>query len=970
MGLASYFRPLKPAAEAPTKPSKLPDKQSFALNSSSPTFSGSAHPQPSRVYLSNASSPDSESHSENVPTSTAAMSSRPLPSSTHPPNSRPLSASSAHYVTALQTEPQSLPHSSSPSLSPSSPHSSSHPQSPQNNPPRIPSTRHSANISNMLGNIRHEVMVNYLYQQQCANLWVSDGGGEVEGILLRRERGHYLACPPELMDSEFEQAVNTMNVQSAMTVNSRVIRSFLQLSPDAIDVPLINGLHIQIIPTIQDLPNARKHQCAAFIAAEGLLVVWDDDALHLIPRARAIEEELMQLVWKTAHDSENNDGDGDDDNRNNSSKEATERVVRIDEESGQIVPEDRPVHLQNALLVALTLFLVAVSLGAAWRQLAVEIAVDGNYKRLAFLVLSPIQVFFTLFFAQVIVGCLAQTFGPVGQMKRNSKFYSAIPSPRLRGPELPHVTIQCPVYKEGLAAVIAPTVKSIKRAISTYELQGGSANLFINDDGMQLLSEEDQEARKGFYFDNGIGWVARPGHGQNGFVRRGKFKKASNMNYGLMISCKIEEKLAQIERGPTWDTRNESLAYHEALSEVLEEEEGRAWADGNVRIGDYILIIDSDTRVPADCLLDAVSEMHQSPDVGIMQFSSGVMNVTNTYFENAITFFTNLIYTAIRYTVSNGDVAPFVGHNAILRWSAIQQVSYHDQDGYEKFWSESHVSEDFDMSLRLQCAGYIIRLAAWAGDGFKEGVSLTVYDELARWEKYAYGCNELLFHPIRTWLWRGPFTPLFRKFLFSNIRFTSKVTVISYIGTYYAIGAAWILTCVNYFAMGWFNGYLDKYYLDSWRVWFSIVIVFNGLGNVSLAVMRYRNGDRSLVGSLVENFKWTLMLAIFLGGLSLHVSQALLAHMFEINMTWGATSKEAEFSNFFIEVPKVLRRFKFSISFSVAFMTIMVILARASFVPWDWRITDFVAILPMATVAASHFLLPLALNPALMTFSW
>jgi hypothetical protein len=123
------------------------------------------------------------------------------------------------------------------------------------------------------------------------------------------------------------------------------------------------------------------------------------------------------------------------------------------------------------------------------------------------------------------------------------------------------------------------------------------------------------------------------------------------------------------------------------------------------------------------------------------------------------------------------------------------------------------------MSLRLQCNGYIIRLAAWAGEGFKEGVSLTVYDELARWEKYAYGCNELLFHPIRLWLVRGPFTPLFCLFLCSNIRFTSKVTIISYIGTYYAIGAAWILTTANYFAVGWFNGYLDKYYLDSWKVW-------------------------------------------------------------------------------------------------------------------------------------------------------
>jgi len=97
----------------------------------------------------------------------------------------------------------------------------------------------------------------------------------------------------------------------------------------------------------------------------------------------------------------------------------------------------------------------------------------------------------------------------------------------------------------------------------------------------------------------------------------------------------------------------------------------------------------------------------------------------------------------------------------------------------------------------------------------------------------------------------SPFTPLFRQFLFSNIRFTSKITIISYIGTYYAIGAAWILTLANYFAIGWFNGYLDKYYIDSWKVWFSIVIVFNGLGNFALATMRYRIGERTWFGSLL-----------------------------------------------------------------------------------------------------------------------
>jgi hypothetical protein len=91
------------------------------------------------------------------------------------------------------------------------------------------------------------------------------------------------------------------------------------------------------------------------------------------------------------------------------------------------------------------------------------------------------------------------------------------------------VTIQCPVYKEGLASVIMPTVRSIKKAMSTYELQGGSANMFINDDGLQLIGEEERRARIEFYADNNIGWTARPKHEKGGFQRKGKFKKVCRL---------------------------------------------------------------------------------------------------------------------------------------------------------------------------------------------------------------------------------------------------------------------------------------------------------------------------------------------------------------------------------------------------------------------------------------------------------
>jgi hypothetical protein len=56
-----------------------------------------------------------------------------------------------------------------------------------------------------------------------------------------------------------------------------------------------------------------------------------------------------------------------------------------------------------------------------------------------------------------------------------------------------------------------------------------------------------------------------------------------------------------------------------------------------------VLIIDSDTRVPDDCLLYGALEMHESPEVALLQHASGIMQVVNNVFENGITYFTNLV---------------------------------------------------------------------------------------------------------------------------------------------------------------------------------------------------------------------------------------------------------------------------------------------------------------------------------------
>ena len=67
-----------------------------------------------------------------------------------------------------------------------------------------------------------------------------------------------------------------------------------------------------------------------------------------------------------------------------------------DEENGSPVPSERPTHMLNSILVGFTLFLITVMLGAGFRQIAIEVVVDKNYLRCAFILLTPVQIFFTL----------------------------------------------------------------------------------------------------------------------------------------------------------------------------------------------------------------------------------------------------------------------------------------------------------------------------------------------------------------------------------------------------------------------------------------------------------------------------------------------------------------------------------------------------------------------------------------------
>jgi hypothetical protein len=86
----------------------------------------------------------------------------------------------------------------------------------------------------------------------------------------------------------------------------------------------------------------------------------------------------------------------------------------------------------------------------------------------------------------------------------------------------------------------------------------------------------------------------------------GQFKKASNMNYCLDFSIRVEDEMLRLiqatcnERGCTQEDLTideESELYEEARNRIVEQDGGRTWAAGDVRLGEIILIIDSDTRV-------------------------------------------------------------------------------------------------------------------------------------------------------------------------------------------------------------------------------------------------------------------------------------------------------------------------------------------------------------------------------------
>lgn len=876
----------------------------------------------------------------------------------------------------------------------------------------------------------YQVMAAHLWKSCSRRSFFSENPDVPSGVAIRFAKGQYVVCPAD--DDRlgnFCRAVAILNCEAAMTITSPVVSAInTRLAPGTEQIPITPSQHIQVVDTMEQLAGARKAQNVCFIRRENTVVIWCDHVEQLESRAQELEEGMIKFVWNSsfknntsnlastastpsaadaamtqfnqnqarfrtlssnghgtpseAHSiarsnpfSESHAVNGSPGSSSPQTPGWSNTSSSDPEKQEQPGTEERPVNYQAALQHGLAVGLDVVLCFLFISSLFKYSLIDGQWSRMGLAAVTLVMFLPIMFFCDNVIGIIFQILGPIRQLQTNSQYYSGKAPTRISG-QLPHITIQMPVYKESLEGVLIPTIESVKKAISTYELQGGTASIIVSEDGMQLVSAEQQAIRQDFYEKNSIGWVARPAHGKDGYLRKGRFKKASNLNFTCHLSLAVEKMMSEYrpqEAEPLalWTEADETELYERCLTDCLPTLHPLAQAKGNVRIGDLVLLIDSDTRVPEDCLLDAASEMVQCPDVGVLQHCSGVMLVSNSYFELAIAFFTKLVNFSISYTVAAGDVAPFMGHNAFLRWSAMQEAAFVDEeDGIRKVWSESHVSEDFDMALRLLMKGYIVRWATYSNNAFEEGVSLTCDDELNRWQKYAFGCSELVFNRIWQWPYRGPFSKLFRTFLWCEAPLHYKFSACSYIFSYYAIACALPLSIALFLVQGWFYPVLLPTFLPPFNIWVAVVFVFSIGGNVAQVIARYRAQTDSLWNLIRAHACWFPSMFIFFGGLSYHVLMALCAHIVGVNMTWGATIKDLEDSNFFVEVPLILKRFWKMFIIAIAAIAAVIVFQLPGVLPLEWQIQGFFIYWPLLLISILHILYPIALNPALLRFSF
>jgi cellulose synthase/poly-beta-1,6-N-acetylglucosamine synthase-like glycosyltransferase len=472
-------------------------------------------------------------------------------------------------------------------------------------------------------------------------------------------------------------------------------------------------------------------------------------------------------------------------------------------------------------------------------------------------IISFFGLFWNSYFA---VSSIFKCFIPAKAFRSNTKYCSMIPEEKPPLAEWLNVTMQIPVYKESLQEVLMPTLKSCIKSRDYYtEHSGAKCNIVVCDDGMMALLKdnfaaaemlwETIEATDGkvfklskllhmvprqsrrhlkglkthsvyevfhrmlFYYHYKIGFVAR-----STVDRRGKFKKASNCNSHLRLVWGAEQLVD-----------GENMSWKEALHHESHNSDGSRYVmfGNTVSIGHLILINDADARMAESVIFKTVPEFLNDPSLGFTQHATKTMDDQRgeSFYINMLQVYTDALYQG-HFLLSSilGCHPPLVGHSIILRSEAVKQIGRTrtlrltqrwlnniglpflpiDQvgnnnlqnSGATEFWSECHVSEDFELMIHLYNLGFNGRYIAYPDCEFQEGITRTFDEEAGRHRKFALGAHELMFNPFNSWLGQGVFSPLFRTFLGGDIPSYYKVFLTSYLFSYTSGGCYLIVFSV------------------------------------------------------------------------------------------------------------------------------------------------------------------------------
>lgn len=228
-----------------------------------------------------------------------------------------------------------------------------------------------------------------------------------------------------------------------------------------------------------------------------------------------------------------------------------------------------------------------------------------------------------------------------------------------------------------------------------------------------------------FYYHYNIGFVAR-----STIDRRGKFKKASNLNSHLRLALGAAQ-LQENEGG--------EITYEEALLHESHNDDGSRFVmfGNSVQLGDLICVNDADARMAETVIAKTVPEFLNDATLGFTQHATKTMNDQRgeSFYTNMLTVYTDALYQG-HFLLSSimGCHPPLVGHSIFLRTEAVKQcgrmrtlrkaqrwlkniglqflpvdqvglANLHAENRIE-YWSESHVSEDFELMLHLYNLGF------------------------------------------------------------------------------------------------------------------------------------------------------------------------------------------------------------------------------------------------------------------------